>query len=308
MVNRIVYIMKDFLRILVIAAMAMAVACQTDTPVPTPEPEPGPGPGPGPEPTPEFTLNIEVTDITAYNAQLTITPSNDEDEYACVFISAEQQPVEVDDYDQMLIIIGQFMPAVFTGPLTQAPLTPLMPETEYVVLAFGIDTATNLPTTDLYEVRFTSKKAAESKAGIKSIELIKLFDAEAIIAIDRSYRQKLGDCECIGIVEAKANAQSTNLYFWWYETWMKVEYSYEAFLEDLLMYPPANNPEIMDMHYSLDADDTFFFAGIAEDDKGNLSEIFFGEDIQLSTEMVSPAEEFFEMIKEASPSTFIIAR
>ena len=305
MVNRIVYNMKDFLRILVIAAMAMAVACQTDTPVPTPEPEPGPGPGP--EPTPEFTLNVEVTDITAYDAKLRITPSNDEDEYACVLISADQQPVDVDDYEQMQIIIAQFMPAVFTGPSTHA-LTPLMPETEYVVLAFGIDTATNLPTTDLYEVRFTSSKAAEGQVEITSIELIKLFDVEAIIAIDRSYRQKLGDCECIGIVEAKTNTPCTNLYFWWYETWMKAEYTYEAFLEDLLMYDPANNPEIMDMYYSLGDDDTFFFAGIAEDDKGNLSEIFYGEDFLLSTDMASPAEEFFDMIKEASPSTFIIAR
>ena len=64
----------------------------------------------------------------------------------------------------------------------------------------------------------------------------------------------------------------------------------------------------MDMYYSLDADDTFFFAGIAEDDKGNLSEIFFGDDFLLSADMASPAEEFFDMIKEASPSTFIIAR
>ncbi|MBR6632629.1 MAG: hypothetical protein IKK89_11915, partial [Alistipes sp.] len=85
--------MKDFLRILVVAAMAFAVACQTDTPVPTPEPEPGPDPIP--EPTPELTLNVEVTNITAYNAKLRITPSNDEDEYACVLISADQQPVDV---------------------------------------------------------------------------------------------------------------------------------------------------------------------------------------------------------------------
>lgn len=305
MVNRIVYNMKDFLRILVIAAMAMTVACQTDTPVPTPEPEPGPGPGP--EPTPELTLNVEVTNITAYDAKLRITPSNDEDEYACVLISADQQPVDVDDYEQMQIIIAQFMPAVFTGPSTHA-LTPLMPETEYVVLAFGIDTVTNLPTTDLYEVRFISGKATEGKVEITSIELIKLFDAEAIIAIDRSYRQKLGDCECIGIVEAKTNTPCTNLYFWWYETWMKVEYTNEAFLEDLLMYDPASNPEIMDMYYSLDVDDTFFFAGFAKDDKGNLSEIFYGEDFLLSTDMVSPAEEFFDMISKASPNTFIIAR
>ena len=307
MVNRIVYIMKDFLRILVVAAMAFVVACQPTSPGPTPGPDPEPGPDPVPEPTPELTLNVEVTNITAYDAKLRITPSNDEDEYACVLISADQQPVDVDDYEQMQFIIAQFMPAVFTGPTTHA-LTPLMPDTEYVVLAFGIDTATNLPTTDLYEVRFTSSKAAEGQVEITSIELIKLFDVEAIIAIDRSYKQKLGECECIGIVEAKTNTPCTNLYFWWYETWMKAEYTYEAFLEDLLMYDPANNPEIMDMYYSLDADDTFFFAGFAEDDKGNLSEIFYGEDFLLSTDMVSPAEEFFDMINEASPNTFIIAR
>lgn len=301
MVNRIVYNMKDFLRILAIAAMAFAVACQTDTPVPTPTP----GPGPEPEPEPEFTLNLEVTDITAYSAKLTITPSNDEEQYACVFISADQQPVEVDNYEQMQIIIGQFMPAKFNG-VSRHNLSPLMPCTEYVVLAFGIEN--DEPTTDLYEVRFTSSEAEDGAVKITSIELLKLFDAEAIIAIDRSYRQKLGDCECIGIVEAKTNTPCTNLYFWWYETWMKAEYTYEAFLEDLLMYDPANNPEIMDMYYSIDVDDTFFFAGIAEDDKGNLSEIFFGEDIQLSADMASPAEEFFDMIKEASPNTFIIAR
>ena len=293
--------MKEFLRILAIIAMAFAVACHTYKPTPTPEPEPEP------EPQPEFTLNIEVSDITAYSAKLKITPSNDEDEYACVFISADQQPVEVTDEEQMQIIIAQFMPAVFTG-ITWHNLQPLMPSTEYVVLAFGIDTANNLPTTDLYEVRFTSSEATEGKVEITSIELVKVFDAEAIIAIDRSYARAFGDCECVGIVEAKTNASYRNLYFWWYETWMKVEYNDEAFLEDLLMYNPANNPEPMDMYYSLGEDDSYFFAGVAEDNKGKLSDIFYGEDFLLTEDMVSPAEEFFEMVEEASPTTFIFTR
>ena len=138
-----------------------------------------------------------------------------------------------------------------------------MPDTEYVVLAFGIDG--NMPTTDLYQVRFTSEAAVMGTTQITDIKLVKLFDKEEIVALDPSYRRKLGDCECVAIVEATTNEPCDKLYFWWYEEWMKSGYTEEAFLEDLLMYPYANNPEIMDMYYSMDDGDLFFFGGIAED-------------------------------------------
>lgn len=255
----------------------------------------------------DLTLDIKVTDITPYNAQLTVTPSNDEETYACVFISREQQPKEVSDYDQMMMIIQQFTPGEFTGTISET-LTPLMPSTEYVVLAFGLDTVNYLPTTDLYEVHFTSGEASEGKINITAIELVKVFDAEEIVALDPSYAGVLAECECVAIVEAKTNAPCDTLYFWWYETWMKVEYGNEAFLEDLLMYDYANNPEVMDMYYSLDADDTFFFAGIAEDENGNLSDIFYGEDFVLSKDMTSPAEEFLSIVAKPSKNRVIFKR
>ena len=255
----------------------------------------------------ELTLDVKVTDITPYNAQLTVTPSNDDEEYACVFIARSQQPKEVSDYEQMQIIIAQFDPAIFTGTISQA-LTPLMPSTEYVVLAFGIDTLNDLPTTDLYEVAFTSEEASDGSVEITSIEMLKVFDTNAIYAIDPSYRAMLGECECVAIVEAKTNVPCDKLYFWWYETWMKVEYNDEAFLEDLLMYPYANNPEVMDMYYSLNADDTFFFAGIAEDKNGNLGSIYYGEDFLLEESMVSPVEEFFDIVAKPSANRVILKR
>lgn len=240
----------------------------------------------------DLKLDVAVTDITPYNAQLTITPSNNDDSYACVLISKEQEPVEVSDDEKMLLIINMFDPAVFSGTLSQQ-LTPLMPSTEYVIIAFGIDTYNDLPTTDIYEVHFTSGEASEGSVEITSIELVKLFDTQAIIDADPSYRSILGECECIGIVEAKTNKPCDKLFFWWYEMWMKEEYEEEAFLEDLLMYPYANNPEIMDMYYSMSDDDQFFFAGIAEDEEGNLSDIFYGDNFLLSEDMISPVEEFF---------------
>ena len=73
-----------------------------------------------------------------------------------------------------------------------------------------------------------------------------------------------------------------------------------------MMYPYANNPEIMDMYYSMSQDDLFFFGGIAEDENGNLGDIYYGDSFLLSEDMVSPAEEFFQYVdteEETEPTT-----
>lgn len=239
-------------------------------------------------------LNIEVTGITPYEAHLNVRPTNNNETYTCIFLAATQVPLVDSDYQLMKALAGGFQPSEFTGPIKNEYLGPLMPDTEYVVFAFGIDG--NMPTTDLYQVRFRSETAVEGTTQITDIQLVKLFDAREIIALDPSYRSKLGDCECVAIVEATTNEPCDTLYFWWYEEWMKIEYNDEAFLEDLLMYPYANNPEIMDMYYSMSRDDLFFFGGIAEDKEGNLGDIYYGDSFLLSKDMVSPAEEFFQYV------------
>ena len=246
-------------------------------------------------------LNIEVTNITPYEATLNLRPSNNNDTYTCILLAASQMPLVDSDYQLMKALAGGFQPSVFTGPIKNEYLGPLMPNTEYVVLAFGIDG--DMPTTDLYQVRFTSEDAVEGTTQITDIKLVKLFDTRKIIALDPSYRAKLGDCECVAIVEATTNEPCDTLYFWWYEEWMKIEYNDEAFLEDLLMYPYANNPEIMDMYYSMSQDDIFFFAGIAEDKNGNLGDIYYGDSFLLSEDMVSPAEEFFQYVDTSEQNT-----
>ena len=253
----------------------------------------------------DLKIEIKVEDITQYNAMLTVTPSKMGDDYACVFLAASQLPPLESEYEQMMFIIENFDPAIFSGPFSEA-LTPLMPGTEYVVVAFGIEN--NLPTTDMFAYRFTSLKAGTSEVYIESIEIIKLFDAEEIIALDKSYTSILAECECVAIVEAKTNIPTDKLRFWWYEEWMRVEYSEEAFLEDLLMYDYANNPEMMDMYYSMSDQDRFLFAGIAEDENGNMSEIFYTEPFLMSKDMCDPAEEFFSYVGSASTTAVIFRR
>lgn len=253
----------------------------------------------------DLKIEIKVEDITQYNAMLTVTPSKRGEDYACVFLAASQLPPLESEYEQMMFIIENFDPAIFSGPFSEA-LTPLMPSTEYVVVAFGIEN--NLPTTDMFAYRFTSLEAGTSEVYIESIEIVKLFDAEEIIAIDKSYTSILAECECVAIVEAKTNIPTDKLRFWWYEEWMRVEYSEEAFLEDLLMYDYANNPEMMDMYYSMSDQDRFLFAGIAEDESGNMSEIFYTEPFLMSKDMCDPAEEFFSYVGSASTTAVIFRR
>jgi hypothetical protein len=245
----------------------------------------------------DLKIEIKVEDITQYNAMLTVTPSKRGEDYACVFLAASQLPPYESEYEQMMFIIENFDPAIFSGPFSEA-LTPLMPGTEYVVVAFGIEN--NLPTTDMFAYRFTSLEAGTSEVYIESIEIVKLFDVEEIIALDKSYTSILAECECVAIVEAKTNIPTDKLRFWWYEEWMRVEYSEEAFLEDLLMYDYANNPEMMDMYYSMSDQDRFLFAGIAEDANGNMSEIFYTEPFLMSKDMCDPAEEFFSYVGGAT--------
>ena len=253
----------------------------------------------------DLTIKIEVTDITQYNAMLTVTPSKKGEEYACVFLAASQLPPYESEYEQMMFIIENFDPAIFKNGFSEA-LTPLMPDTEYIVVAFGIEN--NLPTTDMFAYQFTSLAAGISNIWIESIDIIKLFDAQDVIALDSSYKNKLANCECVAIVEAKTNIATDKLYFWWYEEWMRVEYSEEAFLEDLLMYDYANNPEMMDMYYSYSDQERWLFAGIAEDENGNLSEIFYTEPFMLSKDMCDPAEEFFNYVGKSNATIMTFRR
>lgn len=89
---------------------------------------------------------------------------------------------------------------------------------------------------------------------------------------------------------------------------MKYEYSEEAFLEDLLLYAPTSTVQLMDMYYSEYISDKFFFVGMAEDENGNLSTIYYGEPFTLSKDQCDPAEEFFQYVNTSSATTFVIAR
>lgn len=244
--------------------------------------------------TSDLILDIAVTNITPYTAYLTVTPSNNKESYACLLLGKDQVPPIEDEYELMLNLMEYYEPAIFSGAFSD-DIFPFMPNSEYVILAFGVEN--NLPTTKLFRHDFITAEANTSAVSIESIDIVKLFDAEEIIALDSRYTQALSECSCVAIVEVTTSAPTDSVYCWWYEEWMKYEYSEEAFLEDLLMYEPVSTTSMMDMYYSNDEEDRFLFAGIAEDENENLSPIYYTEPFTTSKDMCSPAEEFFDYVQ-----------
>lgn len=243
----------------------------------------------------DLVIDIAVTDITPYNAYLTVTPNDNSLEYACLLLSKEQVPPIEDEYEQMLRIIDYYAPDIFSGTYTQA-ISPFMPESEYVIIAFGIEDGR--PSTQIFRHDFITASAEVGKITIESIDIVKLFDVEEIIALDSSYANKVGDCECIAVVDVTTSAPTDSIYYWWYSEveYLEIGYTDEAILEDLLLYEPTSSRTLMDIYYSLDLDDKFLFAGVAADENGNLSQIYYGEPFLLSKDMCSPAEEFFDYV------------
>lgn len=236
----------------------------------------------------DLVLDIEIRDIEAFSAQLHITPSSDE-QYACAMLAASQLPQSEDEMELMNIIVEQFMPATFVGEINET-LTPLMPDTEYVIVAFGFDDT--VPTSHLFMERFTTNPQEAGDTYIEDIRILKIFDVEEIAAIDARYAPLMEEAQCLVVVEAVTNRPCDSVYYFWYESWMLYEYSKEAFVEDLLLYKPTPSPTVLTLWYS---PDEFFFAGMAQDENGNFSDIYFGEPIPILYEERSPAEEFFSL-------------
>lgn len=242
-------------------------------------------------------IDIDVSALTPYNANLTLTPSKDTP-YACVFLSWEQYSFANEDDDMMIMetILTGYMPAIFTDVHSEM-LTPLMPNTEYIVVAFGTDR--QIPTSALYTHRFTTPEAVLGANSITGFEIHKVFDVGEIIAIDSSYSYLTSQCECVVVAEVYTTEPTDKVYWWWYDAFMHEEYTDEAFLEDLLMYGYTPTLTLYGLWYDVE----FIFAGIVEDEQGNLSNIYYGDIFVPTHGDCSPAEEFFDYVNSEVMST-----
>lgn len=238
----------------------------------------------------DLEFDIAITDITPYTAQMSIAPSRNE-EYAALLISAASlDNMPEDELSLMYAMIKYFVPAIYDEPFSEM-LTPLMPETEYAMIAFGC--VDGHPTSHITIKRFTTEAATKGSNSIHNVVIHKVWDVNEIVALDPTYAPLAEKAECLVLVEAIVDDPTCPIYYWWYEGFARDEYSDEAFLEDSLLFGPTPSPEVMGLWYDFE----FFFAGMVEDSDGNLSDIYYGDIITLSREDCSDAQEYLDMVR-----------
>lgn len=238
----------------------------------------------------DMQFDIAITDITPYTAQMSITPSCNESYAAALISGASLDNMPTDEISLMYTIINYIVPAIFKEPHSEM-LTPLMPGTEYAMVAFGC--ADGHPTSHVTIKRFTTESATVGANAIHDIVIHKVWDVDEIVALDPSYAPLAEEAECLVLVEAIVDDPTCPIYYWWYEGFARDEYSDEAFLEDSLLFGPTPSPEVMGLWYDIE----LFFAGMAEDSNGDLSGIYYGDIFTISRDDCSDAQEYLDMVQ-----------
>lgn len=100
----------------------------------------------------DLVLDIQVTDITANTAVLSITPSND-DQYTFVVTYADDFAGMADEEIVMMLIDGFWLQPV-TGPINGESIDGMEPAVNYAVYAFGYQGGT--ATTSLFKKEFST--------------------------------------------------------------------------------------------------------------------------------------------------------
>lgn len=238
----------------------------------------------------DMTFDIDITDITPYTAQFSVTPSIEGEPYAAVFVSGETlDSMPADEVSLMYAFIDYFAPAIFDTSFSDI-FTPLMPDTEYAFVVFGC--SDGHPTSHITIERFTTIKAVEGTNQIRDIVIHKVWDVEEIVALDASYAPLAEEADCLVLAEAVVDDASCPVRWWWYEGYAREECTDEAFLEDLLLYDATPTPEVFALWYDFE----IFFAGVAEDADGNLGDIYYGEKVILTHDDCSDAQEYLDMV------------
>lgn len=133
----------------------------------------------------DFTIDFEVSNITAYGCDYTIVPSNNEDTYAFRHVKTSLiEGMTDDEIIQYLFDVEHVIPW-YSGVKTYENSDLYLPDTEYSILAFGgervLDNVLDCyVTTPLFRHDYRTLEATPAKNRITNIEIFGPYDYYAI--------------------------------------------------------------------------------------------------------------------------------
>ncbi|MBO7284248.1 MAG: BACON domain-containing protein [Bacteroidales bacterium] len=233
-------------------------------------------------------IDIEVYDIQARKAYVTLTPSND-DVYVFACMSS-QYLSGMDDEEILNFIIESYYYNLtpISGPITYE-LQGITPDTEYQVLAFGY--SGGVATTTLFKELFTSAPEAQSDVSVTA-EVRGIFDMAAVAAIDPNY--DMGYAAFI-IIDYIIDGDYTDLYYGIYKAASVSQATDDQIKESLMSRSPKTSTRGVQMLSVYD--ESYVITAVAVDTEGNVSRLYRSEPFTLVAGETDDPEYFFDLVQ-----------
>lgn len=232
----------------------------------------------------DMEFDLQVTDIHARKATVSITPSTDET-YVAMVATAQRYDGMTDD-EIIEYICDNYSVSIAQGAFTQ-DVRGLRPEMKYYLLAFGYQGGK--PTTELTKVEFETTAAQYAQANV-SLEYDKFYDLEDVLEIvpgwglSSSYDMVLPvDCVSDGEVEYMYAA-------------VMLEEDFSKYKEDEIansLFSQGELPDPFTIFY-LDYNTSFVFVCMGEDANGDFTRLWSSKPANFVYEDASDAQEFVD--------------
>lgn len=246
----------------------------------------------------ENVITLSVTDIRARQATVTTETSNDDPYIASVVAGDRFEGMS--DEEIMEYICANWSLNLTTGGFTTTA-TGLKPESDYLLLAFGINGGK--PSTELFKCPFTTTEAVTSQAHFE-MRIGHFYDTQEVAALNPSL-EGYTETDLICLTEVVVDDSASEVY---YSVLDAETFDFftqdgdETLIEMLISDGPSDElSSLFLLDYGLD----FVFFGFVIDQHGDYTALWRSDNILFEKENRSPAQEFLDMLPsdEASPAS-----
>ena len=240
-------------------------------------------------------ITIDVTEIQARQAKVSMTPTNEDPYTAVLYVTSEIAGKTDQEIIDLCLEVG---PQSVNGPREEL-ITDLDPETGYSILCFGC--VSNTATTALFRKDFTTLEAVEGTSTI-TVTWSDYYDIEAVAEIDPGFTDYLSSGDFFLPLNVVTDPVDAEVYYYcaYSEETLEeygVENTDEALTKDLISYGPS---QARDDAYILSYGEHNFIVAVVADANGNLSKLWRSEVFVLQKEGASDPQGFLD--KYAAPA------
>lgn len=233
----------------------------------------------------DLQFEVNITNIMPRSADIEIIPSNNEESYSAVVMYANRLP-EGDNDTQLDYIMENYSPFEISGYYFES-VVGLQPDNEFIVAIYGIYGGS--PTTDLFIYRFRTNAEGEGTNRITDVAFT-AYDLQEVVAIEDYYTMLVGYGEYLLSMEVTTERPTHRVHFSLYVAAQVEEFGLEAVRADLLDYSYTSMFDWALCNY----DTEYIICGLAEDEEGNVGEMYVSEPITIRRGETGDAKEFVE--------------